>query len=365
MGALELGVSIVWPRSRVVCHAEWEAYAATLLLARMEEQALEPAPIWCGDLAELPTAPFLGVDLVCSGFPCQPWSAAGRGQGVEDERWIWDDIARLVRDVGPRMVFLENVSPLISRGGLALVLGDLAALGFHAEWCCLRASDVGAPHKRERVFVLAHAGSPRRPEVPRGAHGDEGQHARRATLNGHVADSDGEVVANGNGNGRTIVGGRGLHDRERAPLRDDTDGRGSKAVVDAEGLGEREPHDEARAEPRERAWPSAGGGRSGPYVAEGPSSGLSGRSGSPERGSFPPGPDGHWSQLPPGAQPSLCRDADGAADWLGTAHASVDDQLRTLGNGVVPAQAAAALVLLATRLEVLAEWECGCNVVEP
>ena len=143
---LELAVRAVYPDSRVVGYVEWEAFSAAVLLARMEDASLEPAPVWCGDLAELPAAPFLGVDLVTAGFPCQPWSAAGRGRGTDDERWIWPDIAALLRRVRPGAVYLENVPPLIPRGGLGLVLADLAALGFDAEWTVLRASDVGAPH---------------------------------------------------------------------------------------------------------------------------------------------------------------------------------------------------------------------------
>jgi len=123
----------------------------------MEDEALDPAPIWCGDLADLDCAPFAGrVDLVTAGFPCQPWSVAGKREGKHDDRWIWPGIARIIREVRPGLVFLENVRGLVSGGGLEPVLGDLAGLGFDAEWTCLRASEVGAPHRRERVFVLAY-----------------------------------------------------------------------------------------------------------------------------------------------------------------------------------------------------------------
>jgi DNA (cytosine-5)-methyltransferase 1 len=96
------------------------------------------------------------VDLVAGGFPCQDISAAGKGSGIiEGERsGLWREFARIIREVEPRYVFVENVSALIVRG-LDVVLGDLAALGFDAEWGVFRASDVGAPHRRERVFILA------------------------------------------------------------------------------------------------------------------------------------------------------------------------------------------------------------------
>lgn len=100
------------------------------------------------------------VDAVCAGFPCQPFSLAGKQLGIDDERWMWPATARVIRAVRPRFVLLENVSALV-RDSLAFgaILGDLHSLGFDAEWATLRASDFGAPHNRERVYVLAHAQS--------------------------------------------------------------------------------------------------------------------------------------------------------------------------------------------------------------
>lgn len=122
------------------------------------------------------------VDLVCGGFPCQPASLAGQRKGMDDERWLWGEFARILRVVRPRFVLLENVAGLLSLdGGRAwgAVLGDLAALGFAAEWDVFRASDVGAPHRRERVFLVgvadreprcvAHSAGGRREEVQRDA----------------------------------------------------------------------------------------------------------------------------------------------------------------------------------------------------
>lgn len=98
------------------------------------------------------------VDVIAAGYPCQPFSVAGLRRGVEDERWIWPDIARAVRLVRPRWVLLENVPGHLDRG-FSRVVGDLAALGYVGSWVCVRASDVGAAHRRERVFIVATADS--------------------------------------------------------------------------------------------------------------------------------------------------------------------------------------------------------------
>lgn len=143
---------------RTACYCEWEAYAASVLLARMEDKSLEPTPVWCGDLGDFDGRPFRGaVDGIVAGFPCQPWSNAGQRKGIDDARWLWPAIVRVIADVGPGFVFLENVSALIAGGGLEHVLSDLATLGFDAEWCCLAAEAVGASHRRDRMFILAYS----------------------------------------------------------------------------------------------------------------------------------------------------------------------------------------------------------------
>jgi DNA (cytosine-5)-methyltransferase 1 len=94
------------------------------------------------------------VDLVAAGYPCQPFSQAGKRLGKADPRHLWPEVARVVRDVRPSLVFLENVAAHV-RLGLDSVLGDLASLGFNAEWTVLGARDVGAPHRRDRLWILA------------------------------------------------------------------------------------------------------------------------------------------------------------------------------------------------------------------
>lgn len=156
-GGLDLGLRLAEPGAHVVGYVEREAFAASVLVARMAKAALHSAPIW-DDVASFDGRRWRGVvDCVVGGFPCQPWSIAGRRRGTADDRWLWPQIARLVREVAPSIVFLENVPGLASGGGLEAVLGDLAELRFDAEWEVLGAEAVGAPHRRRRVFVLAHA----------------------------------------------------------------------------------------------------------------------------------------------------------------------------------------------------------------
>jgi DNA (cytosine-5)-methyltransferase 1 len=96
------------------------------------------------------------ADLVCGGFPCQPASEAGQRQAQDDPRWLWPAFAGALRGIRPRRVLAENVPGLLDRG-MGEVLGDLASLGYDAEWSILSACAMGAPHSRERLFIVAHA----------------------------------------------------------------------------------------------------------------------------------------------------------------------------------------------------------------
>lgn len=99
------------------------------------------------------------VDVICGGFPCQPVSDNGRKSRQRDARWLWPDFHRVVRQLRPRYVVVENVSGL-RRGGMGDVLGDLASIGFDAEWESLPAAAFGAHHGRDRVWIVAY------PHVP-------------------------------------------------------------------------------------------------------------------------------------------------------------------------------------------------------
>src|SRR5262249_39831862 len=98
-----------------------------------------------------------GIDLICGGFPCQDISVAGKGAGIDGERsGLWAEYARIIGEVRPRYAIIENVSALLGRG-LQRVLWDLAQIGYDAEWHCIPASAVGAPHRRDRIWIVAYA----------------------------------------------------------------------------------------------------------------------------------------------------------------------------------------------------------------
>lgn len=147
IGGLDLAVE-AFTGGSVAWHAEVDPYACTVLGQHW------PGTPNLGNVAHITNPP--PVEVICGGFPCQDISSAGKREGLDGKKsGLWREMARLVCRVRPRLVFVENVSTLVARG-LDDVLGDLAGLGFDAEWACVRAADVGAPHRRNRMFILAY-----------------------------------------------------------------------------------------------------------------------------------------------------------------------------------------------------------------
>jgi len=146
---------------RTVCAVEWEPYARAVLAQRQNDGVFERFPIW-DDVRTFDGKPWRGiVDVVSGGFPCQDISAVGKGAGIEGERsGLWKEMARVVCEVRPRFVFVEN-SPMLLTRGMGTVLRDLAEMGFDARWGVLGAGHIGAPHARERVWILAYTKSER------------------------------------------------------------------------------------------------------------------------------------------------------------------------------------------------------------
>lgn len=176
---------------RTVCAVEWKPYAASVLAARQNDGILAPFPIW-DDVCTFDGRPWRGlVDVVSGGFPCQDISAAGAGAGIEGERsGLWREMARIIGEVRPCYVWVEN-SPLLVGRGLAVVLGDLAQMGFDAQWCRVSASELRAPHLRDRIWILANARGGRRGE-PRQRQMEQPRGAQTIRTGDHVADAKGE-----------------------------------------------------------------------------------------------------------------------------------------------------------------------------
>jgi DNA (cytosine-5)-methyltransferase 1 len=447
-GALDVAIELATNgRARTVGFCERDSFAAAVLVARMENKALPSAPIW-DDLTSFDGRRWRGaVDLVVAGFPCPPVSQAGKRLGTADERWLWPEIAHIIEDVQPAAVFLENVSGLLSASGgeptkqtrdtgrdcyacgqpmavastgvggaMGDVLGELARLGFHAEWSRLSAAEIGATHPRARVFIFAW-----RQEM---AHPDSTGLREFWTLNdqywGHAS---GDHV---NGCGERLLGDAADKDGrarefgeeegtwEEAIGRERPAGPGSRIrnVADAGGVsGEHagEPSDvvspggevAGEGDQRERGWDAAGdcratlgytdrprwpeagsrhpldagsqfeqGGQAMAHsVGErlegleqaGPASGAAVRGWPPVGNGLPLFPPGRtdsvkWERivtahpdLAPVTESKVHGVADGSTGNVDVCVCSRTEQLRVLGNAVVPLQAAAAFRLLVRR----------------
>jgi DNA (cytosine-5)-methyltransferase 1 len=189
---------------RTVCAVERDAYAAQVLAQRQNDGALRPFPIW-SDVQTFDGRPWQGrVDVVSGGFPCQDISVAGKGAGIDGSRsGMWTHMARVVGEVRPRLVFVEN-SPALVHRGLGRVLGDLAELRYDARWAVVGAADVGAPHQRDRIWIVGsdamrdgceadHRWEPVRDgdgNYPSPATGRKVKQSRSGGCGGSVADTD-------------------------------------------------------------------------------------------------------------------------------------------------------------------------------
>ncbi len=155
--------------------------------------------------AERLAADGIGVDVICGGFPCQDISTAGLGAGLDGARsGLWSEFSRLIGELRPRYALVENVSNLLSgpsdkRGGwFGRILGDLAALGYDAEWHCIPASAIGAPHRRDRVWVIANANEKSGSRLP------SRKTKTLAQSRGHSQHSDGEIATDAHEGKRSL-----------------------------------------------------------------------------------------------------------------------------------------------------------------
>lgn len=149
IGGFDLGLERAGMRS--VWQSEIDPYCQRVLAKHWPDVLRVP------DVRDVGQGSVPWVDVICGGFPCQDISVAGRGAGIRGEKsGLWSEMFRVVDELRPRYLVVENVAALVSRG-LDVVLSDLASIGFDAEWDCLRASDFGAPHRRERFWLVAYS----------------------------------------------------------------------------------------------------------------------------------------------------------------------------------------------------------------
>jgi len=184
---------------RTVVAVERDAYAAQVLAQRQNDGLLKPFPIW-SDVCSFDGKPWRGIaDVVSGGFPCQDISVAGKGAGITGERsGLWKQFARIIGEVRPRFSYIENSTALVTRG-LDVVLCDLAALGFDAEWGCLSAGEIGAPHERDRLWILATDANSKRDAVRRNGQDNAEELAGRPVYVGGSQRDSGQGCTEGAG----------------------------------------------------------------------------------------------------------------------------------------------------------------------
>jgi len=146
---------------KCIGYVEYEKYCQKILRQRIRDGILDAAPIF-GDIkmfiSEGYAEAYKGmVDVLTAGFPCQPFSVAGKGAGENDPRNMWPQTQDCISIIRPQYCFLENVPGLLSHGYIRRIFGDLAAMGYNAKWGVIGADDVGAPHRRKRLWIVANS----------------------------------------------------------------------------------------------------------------------------------------------------------------------------------------------------------------
>ena len=399
------------PNLRTVAYAEIEAFACENLLARMEGGQLDAAPIW-SDLKSFPWESFRGmVDILTGGYPCQPFSAAGKRAGADDPRHLWPFISAGIAAMRPSLCFFENVEGHISLG-LPDVIEDLAGMGYRTTWGIFSAAEVGAPHQRKRVFVMAvasgfgsetrfsgpltrhegitgitddcgaqkwpsrpgqpqHAWEPPRVVVGRMAHsnspepsqerGDDGEMSQvspKQRTDHSASVSGGESQHRGEGPPRVVGHSSGKRCEQDSTLRDQQQTGGASQVSregGGKGMGNTQSRDgqrSAQGEAGHAAQPDQGMGD--PSDTGQPQRG-SGTMGQPKQKPEFERSDSNRDNTEREIEPALGRSITRTSDRLDYAKLCITcdnrtDELRLLGNGVVPATAELAFKTLLNEL---------------
>jgi len=363
-GGLELGLTMAGVDVDLTWYAETDRHASQVMAHH------HPDAPNLGDLTAITDPP--PVDIVTAGFPCQPVSMAGKRKGITDERWLIDDVCRVARNTGADWLILENVAGLLTANGgdaMARVVSALAENGFDARWTCVRASDVGAPHQRLRWFCIADTGGVGRAErtgpgkSEQGRVGRNGPHNHSGTTATDADGASGKTRQRRPGTGNT---------RRREPLGDsrtptpDPERQRPQGRNHPEKLGGHDP-----IHGRRRSIKATGRSKA-PADADVPGRGEQRRTipvppklTSPEHARYVATRFGPYADAIQRWEPIVGRAAPDPTDdrrrlnprfvewmmglpdgWVTDAVDGRSHQLRILGNGVVPQQAAHALTIL-------------------
>ena len=326
-GGIERGLELAGFEHRVVAHVEIEAFACCNLAAKMEAGELDAAPIW-SNLKTLPVDCFRDrVYLLTGGYPCPPFSAAGKRKGKDDPRHLWPHIHDIIRAVRPVQCFFENVEGHISLG-LREVIEDLEGLGYKTTFGIFSASEVGAPHQRKRIFILANSNGAGFKTL-RDESGTKRQKSA-VSESRELGDSQNNRLSGGAEDSQR-EGSEDICERSNQDLRSKSQRSGQAlAYTKREGL---QGSSECRSDTRE-----AKEGTEGAY-------GNFRRLLSLPRNLWPsrPSEDQHSWEASRTLKPSLGRTTDGCPDRV--------DRLRLLGNGVCPQTSAKAWIVLNEQIE--------------
>jgi site-specific DNA-cytosine methylase len=403
IGGLDLGVSLAGGslgfKAATVCYLERGIEACEVLATRIAEGSMAEAVIYA-ELESFDGRAWRGkVDLITAGLPCQPFSVAGKQQGEADDRYIWPEFFRILGEVRPALVFLENVPAFLA--WFQPIGEELSEMGYQFEAGLYSAEECGSPQKRERFFCLAHdtsnpwwawgarhitstggsavaydASSGARGEIPirQGWQGRDGLdlvgpdvadagHPERpgryeSKEDPHQAQSEQSDVFSPSQSGDVAHsecpewwendGTRG-HSSQRINRQGKAPGRPgecSQDVAHTDSSGRQQisrgsSGDEAEDERRSSE---------DHHELTGDEQALQRGESDGSRGYFPPGPAGDWSAVSPELKPAFCRVADGASAWLDRAQSERPTRLHALGNTVVPLTAALAFICLWRKL---------------
>lgn len=330
IGGIELGLGLVAPAYRTVCYVEREIFSAGVMARRMEEGHLDAAPVY-PDLQSFDARPWRGVvDIITSGFPCQPFSVAGKKEYESDERHLWPEIARIVEECGAPFVFLENVNVR----AFAEPWRDLRSMGFNLSrpYACT-AAELGAGHLRRRVFVLAY-----RPGVRLEGYGN----ARAEEEPETVADADCDSIRDSE---------QRKPGRPSFRIRDEGKEEPGQTAVDSDFERGRPGQRARQAAEAEREADRDTDGRGREVLREPQHERQSAPGPEPDRSNVASGlidggeeSEGFWDR-----EPKLERLVDGVPNRM--------DRDRAIGNAVVPVMAARAFEALAREEGLIVEGE--------